>query len=148
VALASSSAALQVPSAVTVPSGASTGGFQVTASAVSTAESVTLTATAGGVSRNYLIQLLGSGTQTTSQYAVQLNWNAPVESTSSLAGYRVYRANAGTTSYQLLNSTLDLKTSFSDATVQSGNSYEYEVKSVNSSGIESAPSGPALFTIP
>jgi hypothetical protein len=148
VSLSSNNSALQVPTSVTVPAGATTGGFAVTAAAVTTTQTATLTASANGVSQIDLMQLDGSSaSQPTSQYQVQLNWNAP-NTTDTITGYRVYRAPGGTSSYQLLNSTLDANTAFTDSTVQGGKSYDYEVTSVDSKGSESAPSSAALFTIP
>jgi Abnormal spindle-like microcephaly-assoc'd, ASPM-SPD-2-Hydin len=57
VALTSSSAAVTVPGSVTVPGGAVTAGFSVTAAAVSTAQTATLTATGGGSSQTFALQL-------------------------------------------------------------------------------------------
>ena len=145
VSLSSSNSALKVPPIVTVGAGSASAAFTATASAVTTTQSATLTATAGGVSKTDVIQLGGSSA--TLQYQVELNWIAP-NSTDSIAGYRVYRANGGSTSFQLLNSTIDVNTSFTDSTVQTGKSYEYEVTSVDSNGTESSPSNSAEFTIP
>ncbi|HEY2472018.1 MAG TPA: fibronectin type III domain-containing protein [Terracidiphilus sp.] len=148
VSLSSNNSSLQVPVSVTVPAGATTGGFALTAAAVSTTQTATLTASSNGVSKTDVLQLEGgSGSQPTAGYQVQLSWNAP-NTTDTITGYRVYRAAGGTTSYQLLNSTLDGNTSFTDSGVQGGKSYDYQVTSVDSKGSESAPSNAALFTIP
>ena len=148
VSLSSSSATLQVPASVTVSAGATTAGFNVTVSAVTTTQSATLTASANGVIQTNVLQLEGTGvSQPVASYRVDLSWNAPIPS-GSIAGYRVYRANAGTGSFQMLNSALDPDTAFTDSTVQTGQSYEYEVTSVDSNGNESAPSNHAQITIP
>ena len=89
-----------------------------------------------------------SGTATAKSYQVTLNWQAPSSSTDPVAGYHVYRAPSGTTSYALLNSTLDTQTTYSDTNVQSGSSYDYMVKSVDAAGAESSPSNLTTVTIP
>ena len=143
--LSSSSSALQVPSTATVAQGATTANFKVTASSTSTSQSVTLTASAEGTTQTAVIQLVGSDGQTTAQHKVQLNWQAP---TGSVAGYRVYRMTNGSSGYTSLTSSVDTQTSYVDATVQSGLTYDYVVTSVDGSGIESAYSSPTTVTIP
>ncbi len=88
------------------------------------------------------IPLSGTGTP----HQVDLAWNAP--STGSISGYNVYRAASGSTSYARLNSSVDPQTAYTDTTVQSGASYVYTVKSVDSSGVESTPSNTTTVTIP
>ena len=62
VTLSSNNGALQAPAAVTVPTGATSTGFNVSASAVSNTETATLTATANGVSQMDVITLSSAGT--------------------------------------------------------------------------------------
>ena len=148
VSLSSSNSALQVPGSVTVPAGATTGGFSVTASAVTTTENVTLTASANGVSQTEVIQLDGSGGTQTAQHHVQLNWEAPSATSVPITGYNVYRATSGSSNYALLNAGLDAATTYTDSTVASGQTYDYVVKSVDSSGVESSPSNSTAVTVP
>jgi len=148
VTLKSSNSAVQVPSAVTVATGATTAGFSATVAAVSSTQSVTLTASAGGVSKSEVVQVQGSGAQSSTQHQVQLNWDAPVDSTDPIVGYRVYRMKAGGATYASLSSSLASQTSYTDATVQSGFSYDYVVTSVDGNGVESAYSNPTTITIP
>jgi fibronectin type 3 domain-containing protein len=89
-----------------------------------------------------------TGTGTASAYAVDLTWNAPTGSTDPVAGYNVYRAPGGTTTYQLINSSEVTQTTYVDSTVQSGQEYNYMVESVDPSGMESQPSNPTLVTVP
>jgi fibronectin type 3 domain-containing protein len=89
-----------------------------------------------------------SGTGTTTAHSVDLSWNAPVSSTDPVAGYHVYRSPGGSASYQLMNSTIDTQTAYVDSTVQSGQAYDYIVKSVDAAGVESAPSNVTSVTIP
>ena len=93
------------------------------------------------------ISLSGTGI-TAGNYEVNLSWNAPVSSPDVVAGYNVYRSPDGASQYQQLNSTVLTQTSYSDQTVQSGQSYDYIVESVDASGLASAPSNAVSATIP
>ena len=76
-----------------------------------------------------------------------LSWNAPIHS-SPISGYHVYRAKAGSSSYQLLNWGIVTETKFVDLTVQRGHTYDYYVKSVDAYGVESGPSNTIRVTVP
>lgn len=100
-----------------------------------------------------LVSLSGNGVTaptapTALTHVVQLNWTAPISSTDPIDGYRVYRSLSGASSYNLLNSSIDVQTTYADATVQSGTSYDYIVKSVDYSNVESSPSEIVTVTIP
>ena len=118
--------------------------FDPTAAGAATG-SLTITSTS---STNGTVVIPLTGTGTTSSYAVDLTWNAPTSSTDPIAGYNVYRAPSGSSMYQLLNSSVDTQTTYTDSTVQSGQSYDYIVESVDDSGVESAPTSPIAVTIP
>jgi hypothetical protein len=81
-------------------------------------------------------------------HEVALAWLAPVDSPVSITGYDVYRANEGSSSYQLLNSSLIGETNYTDITGQSGASYQYYVASVDAAGVQSTPSNTVSVTIP
>jgi hypothetical protein len=87
-----------------------------------------------------------SGTGTAVAHEVDLSWNAPTAA-PDVAGYNIYRA-AGTGSLALMNSSLDSSLTYVDKTVVSGTSYNYVVKSVDSTGMESVPSNQITVTIP
>ncbi len=106
--------------------------------------SISDNASSGGTAT---IALSGTGTTATA-YEVELNWDAPTSSGVTISGYHIYRAPSGSTSYQLLNSAVNQPTTYTDTTVQSGSTYNYEVTSVDSSGVESAPSSVYTVTIP
>ena len=89
-----------------------------------------------------------TGTGTAVSYAVDLSWDAPVDSTDPVAGYNIYRSPGGSSTYQLLNSSVEALTAYVDSTVQNGTSYDYIVESVDSSGVESVPTSPVALTIP
>jgi hypothetical protein len=93
-----------------------------------------------------VISLTGTGTAVSHQ--VNLSWQAPSDSTDSIAGYNVYRSAGGSSGYQLLNSSVDIKTTYVDSTVQAGLTYDYIVESVDSSGAESTASNEVTVTIP
>jgi hypothetical protein len=88
--------------------------------------------------------LNGSGI-TTTQHSVALAWQP---STSTVTGYNVYRKAQSDTTYAKINSSQDASTGFADASVQAGITYNYEVTSLDSSGVESVPSSPVQATIP
>jgi len=89
-----------------------------------------------------------TGTGTAASYAVDLSWDAPSSSTDPVVGYNVYRSPSGSSTYQLLNSSVDTQTTYVDSRVQSGLSYDYIVESVDASGNESVPTSPIVVTIP
>jgi len=91
-----------------------------------------------------VVSLSGKG----SSHKVKLNWDAPASGSGSIEGYNIYRAPGGTTSYQRLNSNPETSTSYTDTSVQSGETYAYVVKTVDSSGTESSPSNKTTVTIP
>lgn len=91
------------------------------------------------------ISLSGTGVQTT-QHSVTLSWSA---STSSVAGYNIYRSTVSGGPYTtILNSGLVTGTAFTDTSVQAGTTYYYVVVSVNSNGVESSDSNQASATVP
>jgi len=148
VALKSNSSYLAVPSSVTVAAGSATGNFQATASPISSSLTATISATLGGVTVTNSIQLnVASGAGSGTQHTVNLNWSAP-SSLIDLAGYHIYRSPAGASTFQMLNSSLDLQASYTDSSVASGQTYDYEVTSVSLSGAESSPSNITRVAIP
>jgi hypothetical protein len=95
-----------------------------------------------------VVSLTGTA-QATATHSVDLTWVAPTTSPTPVAGYHVYRALATSSStFTLLTSSLDTQTSYVDNTVLSGSTYDYEVRSVDGSGVESTPSNLFTVTIP
>jgi len=90
------------------------------------------------------IALSGTGMQP----QVSLSWNAPSSSTDPVAGYNIYRSTGGSSSYQLVNSSVDAQTTYVDTTVQNGLTYDYIVESVDASGVVSSPSNTLSITTP
>jgi Abnormal spindle-like microcephaly-assoc'd, ASPM-SPD-2-Hydin len=104
---------------------------------------ITSTSTTGSTTQ---IPLTGTGTAVT--YSISLNWDAPSGSTDPVAGYNVYRSTDGGASFTKLNTSPDSQADYSDATVQSGTTYVYQVTSVDASGVESAPSNQFPLSVP
>lgn len=80
------------------------------------------------------------------QHSVALTWNPSTSST--VAGYNLYRGTSSGGPYTKMNSSLNLGTSDTDATVQSGKTYYYVVTAVDSNGAESVFSNQAQAVIP
>ncbi|MGA8111537.1 MAG: choice-of-anchor D domain-containing protein [Acidobacteriaceae bacterium] len=114
-----------------------------TAGAATGTLTITSNAASGGT---ILVALTGTGQSSTS-YEVALTWSAPASSSDPVAGYNVYR-QTGTGSYQLLNASVNAPTTYTDTTVQSGVTYNYEVKSVDAQGNESTASNVYTAAIP
>jgi hypothetical protein len=89
-----------------------------------------------------------SGTGVAPDYEVNLAWDAPGSSTDPVAGYNVYRAPSGSASYQQLNASVVATTSYTDNTAQAGETYDYEVESVDAEGVTSQPSNMASVVVP
>jgi trimeric autotransporter adhesin len=146
--LSSNKTALQVPASVTIATGSTSAGFSAKASVVTAAVTATVTATSNGVSLTDVFQLTTSSSQSsTTQHAIQLNWDAPSSASDPITGYNVYRTTGSGSNYSILTS-VDAQTTFTDSTVQSGTTYQYVVKSVDANGVESVPSSPVSVTVP
>jgi Abnormal spindle-like microcephaly-assoc'd, ASPM-SPD-2-Hydin len=89
----------------------------------------------------------GTGSQPapTTQHSVSLSWDA---SASTVSGYYVYRGSQSGGPYTRVSSTLIVTTSYTDSTVQAGQTYYYVVTSVDASGTESSYSAEVSATIP
>jgi len=115
------------------------------ASTGSVTGSVTIPSTAANSPA--VLNLSGTGVQPqTQQHSVMLTWVAP-SSSSGIIGYYVFRAT-GSGAYTQLTSSLITSTTYTDTTVQAGQSYSYAVTSVDASGDQSSYSNIAFATIP
>jgi hypothetical protein len=93
------------------------------------------------------VGLTGTGVSSGGEQ-VNLAWNAPASSSDPVSGYEIFRAPDGTSSYQQLNSSTVTDTTYSDATAASGQTYDYYVESVDSSGNSSTPSNTVSVNVP
>ncbi len=96
------------------------------------------------------VALSGTGTSTggtgsTPAHSVSLTWKA---STSSVAGYNVYRGTKSGGPYTKINSPVDTATVYTDNTVQGGSTYYYVATSVSSGGAESTDSNEVKAIVP
>jgi len=78
-------------------------------------------------------------------HAVSLSWAA---STSTVAGYNVYRGGQSGGPYTLLNSALLSRTTYTDASVQPGQTYYYVATAMDSARLESQYSNQVQAAVP
>jgi len=78
-------------------------------------------------------------------HSVELSW---IASTSTVAGYNVYRSTVSSTQYAKVNSSLVGSLAYTDTTVLSGTIYYYVTTAVDASGNESAHSNEVSANIP
>ncbi len=97
--------------------------------------------------------VIGCGTEVgteagSSNYQVDLTWEAPASSSDPVVGYKVYRSAQGTGSYIVLNSTVLTELTYTDTTAADGQTYDYIVESVDAQGNLSLPSNTYTAVIP
>lgn len=90
------------------------------------------------------VALSGTGT-TPLSHTVALNWTP---SSTSFAGFNVYRGSQSGGPYTKVNTSLIASTSYADTTVTSGSTYYYVATEEDTSGVESAYSSEASAIIP
>jgi hypothetical protein len=90
------------------------------------------------------VALSGSGVAVVN-HSVSLGWTP---STSTVAGYDLYRSTQSNTGFALVNTSLITGTSFTDTSVVGGQTYYYYATSVTSGGTQSADSDVATATVP
>jgi hypothetical protein len=86
----------------------------------------------------------GNGTQSTG-HSVTLAWSP---ATSHAAGYNVYRSNTLQGSFAKLTPSPHPDVTFTDASVEAGETYFYKTTAVSTKGKESKYSDPVQVTIP
>ena len=120
---------------------------KVSAKPQSTAQTGTLTITS--TANDPTVAL--SETATTpppASHSASLTWNAPSTSTDPVDSYEVQRAASGSTQYSVIGTTAAASTAYTDTSVTAGQTYVYEVVSVDASGNTSKPSNTLTLTIP
>jgi hypothetical protein len=78
-------------------------------------------------------------------HSVSLAWDA---STSTVAGYNVYRSTVSNSGFVKLNASPLSKLTYTDGSVSSGTTYFYVATAVDSGGDESANSNQAIAVVP
>jgi hypothetical protein len=91
------------------------------------------------------VTLSGTGVAAQVNHTIALNWGA---SSSSVAGYNIYRSSVSGASYAKVNSSLVGGFSFTDSNVQTGQTYYYVATSVDASGNESVYSNEVPAIVP
>jgi len=133
---------LSLPATITAGQSA---GFTVTFTPkASGASSGSITFTSNASNGPFTASVTGNGAAAP-QHSVSLSWNA---STSTVAGYNVYRGNQAGGPYIAINSSPEPGTSYVDNSVSSGQTYYYVVTAVDSSGTESVYSNQVQAVIP
>ncbi len=89
-------------------------------------------------------QLTGTGVAQRS-HRVDLSWDS---GSGNPVGYNVYRSNAYSGPFQMINTALDASTNYTDDTVVSGATYYYVTTAVDAQGQESAYSNEVEAVIP
>ena len=87
----------------------------------------------------------GTGTPAP-QHSVTLSWSP--SASSSVAGYNVYRGGKTGGPYTRVNPSADASMSYTDSTVQAGQTYFYVTTAVGSDGVESSYSNQVSAAIP
>jgi len=91
------------------------------------------------------VTLSGTGVAPQVSHTVALNWAA---SSSSVAGYNIYRSLVSGSSYAKVNSSLVGGANFTDSNVQTGQTYYYVATAVDASGNESVYSNEVPAVVP
>jgi hypothetical protein len=107
-------------------------------------------------STNPTVAIPLSGMGVASSYSVSLSWYAPSSSPDAVNSYNVYRSPSGGSAYVLMGSVSSTQVSnpqlpytYPDTNnILNGQTYDYIVESVDSSGVESVPSNTATVSIP
>lgn len=93
------------------------------------------------------VSLSGSGAGSPAvNHSVTLTWSP--SASDGISGYNVYRSLVSGGPYSPLTSSADPSTSYSDASVLSGQTYYYVVTALNSGGVESAYSSEVAASVP
>jgi hypothetical protein len=125
VSLSSNSTLLVPASSLTVPAGATSATFRVTAGSTHSTQSATLTALAA--------------------HSVVVNWTASIS--PNLVNYNVYRGATSGGPYAVI-AAVGLATTYTDYNVQAGETYYYVATAVDNTGAESAYSNQASAAVP
>ncbi len=91
------------------------------------------------------VALSGTGIAPVVSHSVALNWGV---SSSSVAGYNVYRSTVSGSSYAKMNGSVLGGVSYADSSVQSGQTYYYVATAVDAGGNESAHSNEVSAIVP
>jgi predicted phage tail protein len=120
---------------------------KVSAHPASTAQQGALTITSTG--NNPTVSL--SETATTKKppsHSVTLTWGAPASGSDSVDSYQISRAVSGSTKYSVVGTATADSTTYTDTSVQAGQTYVYEIRPVDQEGTAGSPSSTITLAIP
>lgn len=107
----------------------------------------------GGVCNDIVVQRLVNAalggtcvTGTGGAHTVSLSWTP--STSANVTGYNIYRATTSGGQYTKVNSAPVVGATYTDSTVQSGQTYYYVATAVNNTSIESAHSNQAQAVVP
>jgi len=103
-----------------------------------------VTVTSNAANSPLVVSLSGTATAPAA-YSVNLSWTP---SSSTYAGFNIYRGTVSGGPYSKVDSTLISAPAYTDSSVTTGNTYYYVATEVDSSGNESAYSGEISAVIP
>lgn len=92
-----------------------------------------------------VVSLTGNGTQQQAQHSVDLSWDPSID---PVVGYNIYRGTHTGGPYTKLNSSSQAGTSYTDGSVQSGQTYFYVATAVDTNSQESQYSNQVTAAIP
>lgn len=116
--------------------GTYTGSVTVVSTATDSPSTIALTGTSSAVS---------AAQQPTTSHSVSVTWTP---STSTVAGYNVYRSEISGGPYTKLDSSVLAADAFTDTSVNAGQTYYYVVTAATSAGVESVDSTQVAVTVP
>lgn len=108
---------------------------------------VLLTVVGCGTSRGAMLNSSVGSSGGSSAYQVNLTWIAPPAGDDPPVSYNVFRRTSSTTFLQI-NAVPITDLSFSDKFVDYGETYDYQLESVDAAGNPSVPSDVIAVTIP
>jgi hypothetical protein len=111
------------------------------------AESGTVTITSNATLSPATIAVTGTGVAAV-QHSATLTWGAGTSSSTTVAGYNIYRSTTAGTNYALINTSLVTALTYTDTTVQASTTYYYVATTVDNTGKESGDSNMATASIP
>jgi large repetitive protein len=139
--------AASVPVPVTLSSGQTITG-QVSARPQTTAQTGKLTIGSSAGTFTVSLSETAIAKPQTPAHSASLTWKAPSSDNDPVDSYQVNRAVSGSTQYSTVGTTAAASTAFTDTSVAAGQTYVYQVRSVDESGNTSSPSNAVTLSIP
>jgi hypothetical protein len=120
--------------------------FTVTFTPQASGESSTSISFVSNAANSPTVESVTGNGKPTPQHSVDLSWDPSGD--ADIAGYNVYRGTEAGGQFTKINSALDLGTTYTDGTVQGGQTYYYYATAVDANGLESVPSNQVKAKVP